>query len=263
MKRPPINACFGLVLAVAFAMSATAQGRPSSSAMRRSARVEQPMAVPEVHITPTTMAEGGTSIEIGSDRWNVRGYSLKMLISQVYDIDPKRIEVANSFDANARYDMTLSLRHDVDDAAMQQTLADALEKKFGVTITHETRAMEVYVMSAPSGPGSALHQHADAATDDVGQITYSGRDCPGISSHAIEVSATTISDFGRALEQDLNGVLVDETKLAGSYDFKVGNYSNTNELLTMLHDQLGLVVRPLERTVTVLKVQPQGEFASL
>jgi uncharacterized protein (TIGR03435 family) len=107
-----------------------------------------------------------------------------------------------------------------------------------------------------------LHRHSDAA-DDSGQITYSGRDCPGVSSHAIEASATTISAFGRALEQDLDGVLVDETRLSGSYDFKLGNYSNTDQLLTMLHDQLGLVVLPLERKVTVLKVRPQGEFASL
>jgi uncharacterized protein (TIGR03435 family) len=262
MKRASTTACFGLVLAAAFAMNAAAQTKISHTNARRTVNVELRVAAPEVLIAATAMADGGTSIEIGSDRWNARGYSLKMLISQVYDIDLKRIDLPDSFDANARYDVTLSLAQDVDDSAMQQMLADALEKKFGVRITPETRAMEVYVMSAPSGPGSALHRHSNAA-DDAGQITYSGRDCPGISSHAIQASDTTISDFGRALENDLDGVLVDETKLAGSYDFKLGTYSNTNELLAMLRDQLGLVVRPLERKVTVLKVRPQGEFASL
>jgi uncharacterized protein (TIGR03435 family) len=262
MKRASISACFGLVLATGFAISATAQARSSNTTVRHPARAEQTATLPEVHIGLTTMPAGGTSIETGSDRWNVRGYSLTMLISQIYDIDAKRVDVADNFDANARYDVTLSLPHDIDDAAMQQMLTDALQKKFGVRITPETRAMEVYVMSAPSGPGSALHRHGDAASD-AGQITYSGKDCPGVSAHQIEASATTISDFGRSLEADLDGVLVDETKLAGSYDFKICNYSSTGELLAILRDQLGLVVRPLERQVTVLKVRPQGEFASL
>jgi len=262
MKRASIAACFGLALATGFAIGAAAQTKSSSMGVRHPATVEQPAAALEAHIAPTSMPVGQTSIEIGSDRWTARGYSLKMLISQVYDIEAKRIDVADSFDDNARYDVALSLPQDLDDAAMQQILSDALQKKFNIRITPETRAMEVYVMSAPSGPGSELHRHGDA-TNDAGQITYSGRDCPGVSSHAIEASATTISDLGRALEQDLDSVLVDETKLPGSYDFKLGNYTNTDELLTMLHDQLGLLVRPLERKVTVLKVRPQGEFASL
>jgi uncharacterized protein (TIGR03435 family) len=262
MKRALINACFGSALAAAFALGAAAQTKSTHTVVRHPARIEQPAAAPEAQIAPTTMPLGGTSIEIGSDRWNARGYSLKMLISQIYDIEAKRIDVADEFDENARYDVSLSLPRDVDDTAMQQILADALQKKFNIRITPETRAMEVYVMSAPSGPGSELHRHGDAS-NDAGQITYSGKDCPGVSSHAIEASATTISDFGRALEQDLDSVLVDETRLPGSYDFKLGNYSSTNQLLTMLHDQLGLVVRPLERKVTVLKVRPQGEFASL
>jgi uncharacterized protein (TIGR03435 family) len=262
MKRAPIGACFGLALAAAFAVSAAAQTKSLSTGVRHSARAEQPAATPEAQIALTTMPVGGTSIEIGSDRWTARGYSLKMLISQIYDIEAKRIDVADNFDGNARYDVTLSLPHEVDEPALQQILTGALEKKFNIRITPEARAMEVYVMSAPGGPGSELHRHGDA-TDDAGRITYSGKDCPGVSSHGIEASATTLSAFGRALEQDLDGVLVDETRLPGSYDFKLGNYSNTTQLLTLLRDQLGLVVRPLERQVTVLKVRPQGEFASL
>lgn len=262
MKRAPITAWFGLVLATAFATNAAAQTRSSNQGLRRQVKAEQGApALPEVRIAPTVMAAGGTSIEIGSDRWQARGYDLKSLIAQVFDTEDKRIDLADGFSPDARYDVTLSLAHDVDTDQMQQILKDALEKKFNVRITPETRAMEVYVMSAPAGPGSALHAHV--GSDDGGQITYSGRDCPGISEHGIEVQATGLTEFGRALEADLDGVVVDETKLPGSYDFKIANYSNTDELLKQLHDQLGLVVKPLERKVTVLKVRPQGEFASL
>jgi uncharacterized protein (TIGR03435 family) len=262
MNRAPITACIGLVLATTFAVNAAAQAKSSNQGVRRQVKSEQgSAALPEVHIVPTGMAPGLTSMEIGGDVWKARGYDLKSLIAQIFDTEAKRIDLPDSFNADTRYDVTLSLPHEVDADQMQQMLQEALEKKFAVRITPETRAMEVYVMSAPSGPGSALHPHTGA--DDAGQITYSGRDCPGISAHGIEVSATGLAEFGRALEADLDGVVVDETKLPGSYDFKIGNYSNPDELLKQLHDQLGLVVKPLERKVTVLKVRPQGEFASL
>jgi uncharacterized protein (TIGR03435 family) len=259
MKRAPITACIGLVLATGFATTATAQAK--SKQLRHQVNAEQLSLAPQVHITPTALPPGRTSLEIGSDRWNARGFDLKALISQIYDTEAKRIDLPEDSNADTRYDVTLSLAHDMDADQMEQMLKDALEKKFNVRITPETRAMEVYVMSAPAGPGSALHLHSGA--DAAGQITYSGRDCPGISAHGIEASATGLTDFGHALETDLDSVVVDETKLPGSYDFKIANYSNTGELLKQLRDQLGLVVKPLERQVTVLKVRPQGEFASL
>jgi uncharacterized protein (TIGR03435 family) len=259
MNRAHITAYFGLVLAVGFAINAPAQTKAIS--LRRQVKAEQATASPEVRITPTAMPPGGSSLEIGGDRWNARGYDLKSLISQIFDTEAKRIDLPENFNSQLRYDVTLSLPHEVDADQMQQMLTEALQRKFGIRITPETRSMEVYVMSAPAGPGSALHPHN--GDDDAGQITYSGRDCPGISAHGIEASATPLSEFGRALEADLDGVVVDETRLPGSYDFKIANYSSADELLKMLHDQLGLVVKPLERKVTVLKVRPQGEFASL
>jgi uncharacterized protein (TIGR03435 family) len=258
MKRALITASIGLALAAACSTNAAAQSRPAQN-LRHQVKAEP--AQPEVRITPSTLPSGSTSIEIGTDRWKARGYDLRSLISEIYDTESMRIDLPGSISATDHYDVTLSLAHDIDPDQMQQMLKDALEKKFGVRVTPETRSMQVYVMSAPAGPGSAMHLHARA--DDAGQITYSGRDCPGISAHGIEASATGLSDLGRALEADLNGVVVDETRLPGNYDFKLAQYSNPGELIQMLHDQLGLVVKPLERKVTVLKVRPQGEFASL
>ncbi len=210
------------------------------------------------------MQAGNTSIDISGDRWSARGYGLKDLISLVYDTDVKRIDLPANGSPDARYDVTLTSPQEMDPGAMQQMLEDALQKRFDLRITPEMRAMEVYVISAPAGPGSQLHRHGGgSADDDVGQVTTMGRDCPGISSHGMQVSATTISDFGKVLEMDLDRAVVDETRLPGSYDFKIDQYASKEELLKQLHDHLGLVVRPLERQVTVLKVRPQDEFASL
>ena len=40
-----------------------------------------------------------------------------------------------------------------------------------------------------------------------------------------------------------------------SYDFKIGNYGNQDELFKLLHDQLGLEVTRAERNVTVVAVR--------
>jgi uncharacterized protein (TIGR03435 family) len=82
-----------------------------------------------------------------------------------------------------------------------------------------------------------------------------GKDCSGVSSGGISVSGGTMSEFRRTLEPDLDRVLLDETHLAGSYDFKIGNYGNQDELFKLLHDQLGLEVTRAERNVTVVAVR--------
>jgi uncharacterized protein (TIGR03435 family) len=100
---------------------------------------------------------------------------------------------------------------------------------------------------------------ADEA-DDAGKVTLFGQDCTVRgSSEGIEVEASTMADFQRTLEPDLDRVLVDETHLTGSFDFKLANYANQQELFWLLHDQLGLVVTPAQRDVTVLAVRPSAE----
>jgi uncharacterized protein (TIGR03435 family) len=271
MKRAPIFACVGLMLASAPGMSVAAQGK--SSAQR--VRAEQGIPAGEVHILPSRMQPGSTSIEAAGDRWNARGYDLKSLISEIYEVDARRVELGNSADADARWDVTLQLPREVDEDVMERMLKSALERKFALKITPETRKMDVYVLTAPNGPGAALHPHggraaamaalmaggAGADSDGAGQITYIGRNCSGVvSSNGIEASAAAIGEFRRTLEQDLDRLLVDETHLAGSYDFKLGAYANQQELFSLMQQKLGIVVVPGQRQVEVLTVTPAHEM---
>jgi uncharacterized protein (TIGR03435 family) len=273
MKRALISACLSFGLAGSFATAANAQAKHSYQPVRGAVRVDDANVPYEARIEPTTMAADSTSIETGADHWSARGFDLKTLIAQIYDIDVRLVDLPEGAGADARYDVSLSLPTEVDQDAMQRLLADALRKKFGLTIRAESRAMDVYVLSAPEGPGTELHKHAfpqrksglaklvgmgsaDDADEAGGQITYMGRDCSGVTSGGITVSGGTISDFRRTLEPDLDRVLLDETKLAGSYDFKIGTYVNQDQLFQLLHEQLGLEVTPAQRNVTVLAVRP-------
>jgi len=216
------------------------------------------------------MKVGSTSMESGSDHWSARGYDLKTLISQIYDMDTRRIDLAENGSADARYDVNLLLTDDVGEDAIQQMLKAALEKTFRLRISPESRSMDVYVLTAPNGPGSALHRHStgamtklvagdaeDFGLEEVQQITYEGRDCSGKSSaNGIAASAGTISEFRRTLEPGLDRLLVDETNLKGSFDFKIGNYANQQELFKLLHEQLGIMVTAAQRKMTMLTVRP-------
>jgi uncharacterized protein (TIGR03435 family) len=276
MKRAPISAILSVSM-VFGAAAAMAQSHPA----RRATRIEQGIAANLVHITATTMKAGSTSIEVGADRWNARGFDLKTLISQIYNVDMRRIDFPDNGLAAARYDMTLALPEDVDVDTMELILQGALEKKFGLAIAEQTRTMDVYVLTAPNGPGTALHPHVSAARRgakpllvsagsahdgdqsadvDLEQITYLGRDCSGVSSGGILASAGTIGEFRRTLEPDLDRLLVDETGLKGSYDFAIGSYRNQDELFKQMHEQLGLAVTPAQRKVTVLTVRPADEM---
>lgn len=226
----------------------------SSHPVRMALRAEHHSRTGDVRITPTKLNEGSSSIDIGSDRWVARGYDLRTLIAQIYDIDARRIDFPGD-ESNARYDVSLILPRDVDEGLMKHMLKDAIEHQFGLTITPESRPMDVYVLTSPNGPGAALHRHR--ASGDAQQITFQGKNCSGESS-GTEVSATggTIAEFSRTLEPELDRLLVDETDLRGSYDFTLGSYANQQELFHLLREHLGIVVTAARRSVTILTVRP-------
>ena len=258
-------------------MNAAGQTRGPGQPVKRTVRAEQGTSSSEARIAPTTMKAGSSSIETGGDRWIARGYDLKTLISQIYDVDARRIDFAGNGPGDARYDVTLKLPREVDEDAMRRMLEQALERKFRLAIAAESKTLDVYVLTAPNGPGAELHRHASSqhspagkasmmalesgdVQEDEERITVVGRNCAGVpSGGGITASAGTMPDLGRTLEPDLDRPMVDETRLMGSYDFQVGSYDNKESLFKLLHDQLGILVTPAQRQVTVLTVRPAGD----
>jgi uncharacterized protein (TIGR03435 family) len=272
MQRAPFLAWFSFSLVCALATTAAAQ---SAVQPHRRAVHEDHAALPyQVHIAPSTLPEGSTSIETAGDSWVARGYDLRTLIAQIYNVDVRRVDFPDSV-ADKRFDISVDLPVEVGDSTMQQLLQDAVQTRFGLHIAQQSRPMNVYVLSAPNGPGAAMKRHpvrmsamevagfsaADAADNDAdsGRITVFGQNCTERGSSAgISVSGGSMADLRHTLEPDLDRVLLDETHLAGSYDFTVGNYTSQQELFRLLHDQLGLVVTSAQRNVTVLAVRPAG-----
>src|SRR5580700_963985 len=138
MQRAPITACLCFCLMSGVATSAIAQTgssrRPGRETVRAAILVDQTRLPYEATIEPTALKAGSTSIATGADQWTARGYDLKTLIAQIFDMDVRRVELSDNDLADARYDLTLSLPTAVDAETMQQVLVDALQRKFGLTI---------------------------------------------------------------------------------------------------------------------------------
>ena len=210
------------------------------------------------------MQANAVSLEKGSDTWIARGYELKALIAEIYGVDERQVDLADTSSPGGRYDLTVTLPKEIAPDDMQRLLTDAVQQKFGLDIKPEVRSMYVYAIMAPNGPGSGLRLHALASrqgAEDAGEISYAGRGCSGVTAEGVSVTGKSIADFTRTLQPDMDRLLIDETKLPGTYDFEIGKYTGQDELFRLLRDQLGLVVKPVERKVTVLRVRPQGEFS--
>jgi uncharacterized protein (TIGR03435 family) len=155
--------------------------------------------------------------------------------------------------------VTLTTPTELGADTLEGLAVEALSKKLGLSIVHESRALDVYVLTAPGGPGAALHRHAGEGTDESEQFKFEGRHCAGIASGGgITASGGTMREFARQLEPDLDRPFIDETHITGGYDFTVGGYANQETLFNLLHNQLDLVVVPARRNVDIVVVRAAG-----
>ena len=226
----------------------------------------------EVHIAPSTTL--GTTSRSAPDYWSVGGFDLKAIVAQAYGVEETRVDFRDAAAAGKRYDVALVLPKAEDHDAMMRRIQDALKQRFNLNITSEDEPMDVYVVTAPYGPGPNLRP----AEESMGGFTGSSggfalpeglHDSPentkgamdkkraseGITVDSISVISGSIEDFCKVLEEGLDRKVIDETHLTGRYDFNVirGDRSR-DQFFDMLREQLGLAVTPEQRDVPMLVV---------
>lgn len=219
----------------------------------------------KVRIVRTSMAEGSSSADIGPTLWRVQGVTLRELLSQVYGIDRSRIDVSAvtgvSTDVDQRFDITLPLRGSESDEAVRVALERALAAQLDLSLSFQTRLEDSYVLTAPTGASAhliraSLGSKPVAGDMAPGEITVSGQLCPGFTSAEIWAHGATLSGLAGALEDNLDHPVIDETGLAGVYDFHIPEYRSADELFSLLQEQLGVTVTSAPREVEVLTVRP-------
>jgi uncharacterized protein (TIGR03435 family) len=228
----------------------------------------------------------------GSDYWTVEGAPLKTMLSTLYDMQTTRIELPVSLDDEQRFDFLLVLPHHETRETMGRLMREAIEKHFRISIAHESRLMDVYVITAPSGtinakelrgdePGSfgwmevqtpagvsgnfrdfsaflvqELAPPADEALHTMGAEflkDFAGAWKRGTASIRGMSAGGTIEQLCETLEETLDRPVIDETNLTGAYELDVRTDAATSvEFLHALCDRLGLAATSAQREVTML-----------
>jgi uncharacterized protein (TIGR03435 family) len=228
----------------------------------------------EVHITSSTTL--GTTSMSAPDYWSVGGFDLRSIVAQAYGVDESRVDFRDATAAGKRYDVALVLPQAEGHDAMMGRIQDALKQKFNLKIASEDEAMDVYVVTAPYGPGPklrpadsmggfissfgtsfALPKGQQPTPETIEKAIEQQRASSGITMlDNISVSGASIEDFCKVLEKGLDRKVVDETHLTGHYDFNVVRGDRTRDgFFDMLREQLGLAFTPEQRDVPMLVVR--------
>jgi hypothetical protein len=82
------------------------------------------------------------SIRTTAREWVALGHSLGRVVAAAWDVDEKRVEVAESL-ADARFDVILMLPHDESRASIETRVRHAIEDQLRVVVTTESHAADV------------------------------------------------------------------------------------------------------------------------
>jgi len=238
----------------------------------------------EVHISPTAKDSHDTSAGSGPGFWSEHGAELKNLIAGFYNVDVGRVDFPNADVAKKRYDIELVLPEPEDSETFSHRIQEALQQQLHLSITPETRSMDVYVLTAPNGPGPALHDAESPGGGIMGSSSTEmewkspdGREptpediqhlmeqakVAGIAVSGISISNGTIDDLRRELEKGLDRPVIDETNLTGRYDLEIPVGDRTREqFFQLLRDRFGLVVTPSQRNITLVTVRQSSSAAT-
>jgi uncharacterized protein (TIGR03435 family) len=221
-----------------------------------------------VHISPARRdrAEGASSSG-GPTHWTKLGCELKAAIAQVYEIDESLIELPKELDNREPFDFELLLPQEESRDTMHGLVRQAIQQHFALTITRETRTMDVYILTAPNGAGPGLREAEFRGGGFIGtrsspikfdwtanaEPTLEDLQRAGASIHDLSASGMDMAHLCRTLETSLDRLVVDETGLSGSYDIQVSSSGDSQEdFFQALRDQLGLVLTPGRRDVEML-----------
>jgi len=221
-----------------------------------------------VHVSVSQGEERGNAS--ADDYWALRGFTLKEMIGELYEVNSIRLQLPASLDNNKRYDFALVLPKQESRDKMKERMRQGLQDYFHVTARRENRLVDVYVVSAlPNRKPPALEPQTDqgmggsVSSIEIGAVggpeeMQEGPKPQGIGAVRGVSEDGTVDEFCHRLEVVLDHPVVNETGLEGEFKIRVkSSEGEENDFLERLRDQLGLVITPSQRNVEMLVFEPR------
>ena len=204
---------------------------------------------------------------------DANGFTLKELIAWAYHADVRHVHLPPGFDDRERHDAHLDLPASQSWPTIDRLIRDGINKHFRITVTQETKTVDVFTLTAVGGPSPGRRRHDDEPGGGVTTM-YAGFSTMEFSPMAdplplegpdwrdrlhsvgpISLTATTMADFALWLEEIVGHPVIDETGFTGTYDIELqGELQGFDELRQALLEQLALVVTKAQRQMPRLVV---------
>jgi uncharacterized protein (TIGR03435 family) len=226
---------------------------------------QAPVVFEVATVKPTDPAFGGIVMRLAGGRFSATGFTLKDLIAFAYEVDIGQIAGGPGWAASERYDVLGKpekegpLTRDAARVMLRALLADRFQLKFH----HETREMQVYVLTLGKN-GSKMKPRIEGDGGESTRLVFQGATATGRN-----VSVRVIAEELQAMVFDRP--VLDQTGLAGSFDFnlswrpEVGASApgdpNDPDIFTAIQEQLGLKVQ-LQKAPAEVIVVDSAERAS-
>jgi uncharacterized protein (TIGR03435 family) len=187
------------------------------------------------------------------------GQTLKNLIMFAYGVHEKQIVDEPTWVSSEQYNIAgvADVPGEPDLKQMQEMYQKLLAERFGLQLRHEQREMTYYALTVLKGGAKVAKAKGgdDASPDQTGE---------GHGYMEMRYTANLMSDFELGINYFTDRPVVNETGLAGRYDFTLkwmpdsaaeSESGQIPGLFTAMQEQLGLKLEPKKGLVAVLVVQ--------
>lgn len=193
------------------------------------------------------------NFRFSKNRFELEDQPIMKLIAFAYSLNPHQIVGAPGWVSEDHYDMsgTTNLTADATIPQQQQLLRQLLKERFALEFHRDTREMSAYALQVVKGRPKL----AAAADINAQPLEWTqGHDWERTENF----SSYSMTDFTVLQQLFMDRPLVDQTGLAGRYDFKLtysyGEAPDANPdaapgIFTAIQEQLGLKLEPVKAPV--------------
>lgn len=227
-----------------------------------------------VHIS-LAKTESGTTRSTGHDHWAALGFTLKGLLTELYEVQESLMDLLPDLDTAVRYDVALVLPGVQGRDQMVERIQRAVAREFRIDIVRQIRSTDIYVLTAPDG---AVASAKFADTPGMGAIAGSWSFSPMDAAPTMEElksggMALMLSLFrrlpaigsgfarlNRFLPFSFGLLTVSDAGPDGNHAIEIDcvGQRTDEQLFRALRDDLGILAARERRDVDMLVVRPRS-----
>ncbi|HXE07253.1 MAG TPA: TIGR03435 family protein [Acidobacteriaceae bacterium] len=206
---------------------------------------------------PDDPCRGCSGFDAEGDRMKIRNKSASSIMQVAYAINPRQIVGAPDWFYNESFDImgTMDTPGEPTRAQYQAMLQNLLADRFGLRFHHDTRDLAVYAVEIAKGGPKIKTAGPEEKT--------SGDDMRNGQDQKISLTSASVKDFAERMQFFVDRPVVDQTGLAGKYDFslhytvdetRTADPNAPPGLFTAIQEQLGLKLVPVKAPADVFVV---------